>query len=103
MQFAGGGCRLLLRRSGGVQAVPRRHAFVAFGLTAVFVPGDETVKAEVDPALKAFQVDARLLAALVEDHWVRFYASFDHEFESIPDAIPGFLFVKADEHVSPDV
>ena len=103
MEVAGGGCRSLLRRLGCVQAVPRRHAFVAFSLTAVFVPGDETVKTEIDPALKAFQIDARLLAALVEDHGVRFYASFDHEFESIPDAIPCFLFVEADEHVSPDV
>ena len=94
---------MLLRRSRGVQAVPRRHAFVAFGLTAVFVPGDETVKAEVDPALKAFQVDARLLAAFVEDHGVRFYASFDHEFESIPDAIPGLVFVETDQHIGPDV
>ena len=94
---------MLLRRSCGVQAVPRRYAFVAFGLTAVFVPGDETVKAEVDPALKAFQIGARLLPALVEDHWVRFYVSFDHEFESIPDAIPRFVFVKTDQHISPDV
>ena len=94
---------MLLHRLGGVQAVPRLHAFIAFGLTVVFVPGDEPVKAEVDPALKAFQIDARLMAALMEDHWVRFYASFDHEFESIPDAIPGFMFVEADEHVSPDV
>jgi len=47
-------------------------------LTAVFVPGDETVKAEVDPALKALQIDARLLAALMEDHRVRFYVSLDH-------------------------
>lgn len=26
---------------------------------------------------------------LVKDHWVRLYVPFDHELESISDAIPG--------------
>ena len=89
--------------SGCKKSLPSSNAFIVFGLPAIFIPGDESVEATVGPALKAFQIGARLLAALMEDHWVRFYVALDHEFESIPDAIPGFVFVKTDQHVSPDV
>jgi hypothetical protein len=74
--------------------VPGGDAFIAFGLTAVVSPGDESVKTEVGPALKAFQIGTWLLVMLVEHHWVGFYFSLNHSFESIPDAVPGFVFVK---------
>ena len=35
----------------------------------------------------------------MKDHDVGFYISLDHSFESIPDAVPGFVFVETDQHV----
>jgi len=39
----------------------------------------------------------------VEDHRVRLYVSLHHQFEPIPDTVPGFVFVETDQHVSADV
>ena len=74
---------------------------MALGLAAVVDPGDDSVETTVGPALKAFEISTRGLATMMKDHWVGFYTSFDHPVESIPDAIPSFVFIETDQHVGP--